>query len=342
MNITIKHIAQELGITPSAVSRALNDYPDISVELKEKVKATALALNYQPNSIARGLVQGKSHTLGLFILGHRRAGGFSHPFTIEVMAGIMDAASEHDYDVVLFSADGLLLSEARCNELAVRRRTEAMLILGVQSDDPDLAKLGRDGPPCVVLDVPLHGKNITSVGGDSERGGKLAAEHLLALGHHRMLMINGHRHAAVSFAREKGFVKVCAAAGVNLRIIESDFTESGGYKCMSEVLNDGAPQPTGVFLASDLMAFGALRALSEHDITVPGEISVIGYDDIAPSAHVSPPLTTIRQDRYLYGWKMVNCAFLLIVKGECEPQLVEPTLVQRNSTAHLTEDPGWV
>lgn len=339
MNVTIKHVAKELGITPSAVSMALNDYPDVSAELKERVRTTAKALNYQPNSIARGLVKGRSRTLGLFILGHRRAGGFLHPFATEVMAGIMDGASEQDYDLLLFSADGLLLAEARCNELASKRRVEAMLLLGLQSDDPDLGSLGRNGPPAVTLDVPVTGGNVTYVAGDSEHGGELAAEHLLALGHRRLLMINGHRHAAVSFARERGFARACAAAGATLQVVEGDFTDEGGYSCMSRALASGA-KLTGVFAASDLMAFGAIRAIHSHGLVVPQDISVIGYDDIAPAAHITPPLTTVRQERYVYGSKMANCALALIEIGACEPQSVKPTLIVRSSTYRRQEVPN--
>ncbi|MGE5599130.1 MAG: LacI family DNA-binding transcriptional regulator [Bacteroidota bacterium] len=337
MNVTIKHIADALGITPSAVSKALNDYPDVSAELKERVRTTAQALNYQPNGMARGLVKGRSRTIGLFILGHRRTGGFAHPFTVEVMAGIMDGAAEQGYDLVLFSADGRLLAEAYCNELARRRRVEAMILLGVQADDPGLATLGVEGPPSVILDVPVAGKNVSYVAGNSERGGELAADHLLRLGHRRLLMINGHRHAAVSYARERGFTRVCAAAGITPRIIEGDFTEEGGHRCMNEALEGGA-RPTGIFLASDLMAFGALRALQGRGLEIPRDVSVVGYDDIAPAAHITPPLTTIRQDRYLYGRKLADCALALITAGTCAPQLVEPTLVVRASTDRCKEE----
>ncbi len=305
MPVTIKDIARVVGVSPTAVSRALNDYTDISEETRVKIKRIARELGYRRNAIARGLVRNKTDTVGLFVLG-RGGSGFGDPFAYEVVLGVMDTVSAAGYDLVLYGVGGQAVGAAasyvgKCKE----RRVDAVILMGIRTDDPQYRTLGDLDVPCVLIDVAPPHEGIGFVSSDNVSGTKQAVEHLLSLGHTRIAMLNGHPFATVSAERLEGYKLGLMNAGLPYDAdltFEGDFSQDSGARAAEYYWGLPAERrPTAVVSASDIMAIGLIQGLKARGVRVPDDVSVVGFDDIPSAEHVEPPLTTVRQARYNLG-----------------------------------------
>ncbi len=308
MAVTIKDIARIVGVSPTAVSRALNDHHDIGEETRAKIKRVARELGYRRNAIARGLVTNKTDTIGLFVLG-RGATGFGDPFAYEVILGVMDRVSAAGYDLVLYGVGGQPAPGrdtgasyvGKCKE----RRVDGVIMMGIRTDDPQYQALQDLDVPCVLIDVAPPRDGIGFVASDNVLGAKQAAEHLLSLGHRRVGMLNGHGFATVSAERLEGYKIALMNAGIDYDpdlVFEGDFSRESGARAAVHFM--GVPEerrPTGVVVASDVMAIGLMQEFKTRGLRVPRDMSVVGFDDIPSAAHVDPPLTTVRQARYDLG-----------------------------------------
>lgn len=342
MAATIKDIARIVGVSPTAVSRALNGCPDIGEETRRKILEVARQLDYHPNAIARGLVKRRTNTIGLFVLG-RGAHGFNDPFAYEVIAGVMDGASAEGYDLVLFAADSDAPSRGfgRSGYIAKakERRVDGLIIMGIRTDDPAIPGLASSTLPVVLLDVDVKGPRVGVVTSDNAAGARQAVQYLISLGHRRIAMINGHPFATVSAERLSGYKMALERAGIaydESLVFTGNFTGESGGAAVRHFWNELPPElrPTALFAASDLMAIGAMRELREMGISVPDQVSIVGFDDIAPASHVDPPLTTVRQDRRGMG-AAASRMLVSMISQETGMSLVKlPTdLIVRGSTA---------
>lgn len=305
MPTTIKDIARVVGVSPTAVSRALNNHRDISEETRRKILKAAEELDYHPNAIARSLVNNKSGTIGLFALG-RSGHGFYHPFSFEVISGVLDTLSAAGYDVVLFGADTGGPYLARCRE----RRVEGAVFMGLRTDDPELSRLQKSRLPCVLIDFQLSGQHLSYVGSDNTAGAETAVEHLINLGHSRIGFINGHEFATVSRERLEGYRRALEKRHIPFEpalVFPGDFSRESGHAAVDYFFSGQGRQGreekpvTAIFAASDFMAISAMEALKQRGIRVPEDVEIIGFDDIDLAAHVNPPLSTVRQDKYMLG-----------------------------------------
>ncbi|MBO8142422.1 MAG: LacI family DNA-binding transcriptional regulator [Firmicutes bacterium] len=336
MGPKLKDLAKAAGVSVSAASRALNGYPDVSDTTRKRVLAAAQRLGYRPDPAARSLVTKKSQSIGVFVLS--QAGPlFSHSFAAEVLDGILDRLAESEYDVVLFGRSRIETAGS-FRTLCAQRRVEAAVFMGLRSDDPRLEELGELGVPVVTLDVPLPWANVMCVTCDNAQAARRAIEHLLALGHRRIGLVNGHEAAPVSTARAAGYREALLAAGIppdGTLERTGDFTVDGGRLAALDLLRLADP-PTAIFCASDLMALGALRAAEDLGLSVPGDVSVVGFDDIPAAVESRPPLTTVHQPRYAMGRAAAE-AVLQATRGLREQNrseiVLETYLVRRDSTA---------
>lgn len=304
--VTIKDIAKAVGVSPAAVSRALNNYPDIGEATRRRILKVAEEMKYHPNAIARGLVRNKTDTIGLFVLGRTQA-GFSDPFAFEVIVGVMEAVSAASYDLVLFGAGAPGAPPISYTRKSRERRVDGIVIMGLRTDDPQLPELASLGTPCVLVDVDVEAPGIGFVGSDNIAGAKRAVEYLISLGHRKIAFINGHARATVSRERLQGYRLALLENSIESRpdyIVEGDFSVESGRGAAERLLGEGietGARPTAVFAASDLMAIGFMQAAREMGFAVPGDVSVVGFDDIAMAGMTDPPLTTVRQNRHLLG-----------------------------------------
>ncbi len=336
MSVTLKQIAQELGLSVTTVCKALKGRPDVGEETRRRVEAAARRLNYQPNLLAKRLVTRRTQTIGLFLVGAPPK--ISHPFSGVVIDALLEELGQKGYDVLLFGRSHVDSAKSFAS-LAVQRQLDAAVFMGLRTDDPRIEDLSHLTIPMVTLDLPLVDLGAICVGCDHTSAAREAVRHLLQLGHRRIGFINGHPYAAVSHERRLGYQLALAEAGLPVNevyIRNGEFTPEGGYRAMVELLQL-EPRPTAVFCASDLMALGALRAANDRGFRVPDDLSLVGYDDITEAEHCVPPLTTVHQPRQRLGEALAEAAIGAVeqpaVWRDRARILLHAHLVIRKSTA---------
>ncbi len=297
MPVTIKDVARESGVNVSTVSRALNGEYGVHTETREMVAAVARRLGYRPNRVARGLVTGRSHTLALVVSDIR------NHFFAEVARGAEDAACRAAHDLILCNSDLDPDKQTRYLQSLLEKRVDGILINSVAVlSKTQQEQLAAMDVAIVLLNRTAPRGAFSSVCADNRRGGKLAAEYLLGLGHRHIAHLTGPRHHGNMTDRARGFIRalVTAPRPVDPIVIygRNDFT--GGYEMGRELLARH-PGATAVFAASDAMAFGAMRAFTEAGRHIPDDVSVVGFDDTELAAIVNPSLTTIYQPKYEIG-----------------------------------------
>ncbi len=301
MSITLKDIAKKLGVSTTAVSKALNNHEDISDELKKKVREVAEELNYSPNAIARRLVSNRSRTLGVFVLSRQDEENVDY-LGYTFLLGIINEANKFDFDIVLFTTDSDFLQERSYIDLCEERKVEGAIFLGLHLDDPHLEELKNSKIPIAVIDTDLKGKNNLFVTSDNEKGIKKALSYLYRLGHREIALISGHKGAEITQRRLSAYEEFLKSKNIyNPELVFSaDFTEESGYEAGNKIANL-TQQPTAVLAMSDIMAIGAMEAIKKYGFKIPGDISFVGYDNIKIAQYTTPSLTSINQDGYSMG-----------------------------------------
>lgn len=322
----IRDVAREAGVSYQTVSRVLNDSPNLRDETRARVLEVIDQLGYRPNQAARALVTSKSQTIGVLVAARVAAYGVQ-----TILYEIEDAAREAGYRVAIAncSSDENAVSEAL--DQLVDQRAEAVVVVSPQARVFDALAATPLRIPFVMLDSSRRDLGH-SVAVDQFEGGRLATRHLIELGHTQIVHLAGPQDWIEAEARMQGFLREVDAHELMVRPpILGDWTAATGYLAGRELLNRA--DFTAVFCSNDLLALGLLHALREADIRVPGEVSVIGFDDVPEAAHYWPPLTTIRQDFAEVGRRAIG---LLLAElgsgGERFGDAVRPQLVLRSST----------
>lgn len=332
MSITIKDIAKEMGISVSTVSKALNDRSDISLKVKEKVRSTSKKMGYKKNILASRLVNMKSNTLGVFIFSRSKIKN-TESSAFKYLNVMLDETKKQGYDIVLFSSDTRLKSTKSYVDLCTERQVEGAVFIGFEIGDPHLQELMESDLPVVLIEKITSGNRISCITTDNKKGIRLGLQYLFELGHERIAYVKGHDKAEVSHIRFETYKKLMEEKGFfneNL-IFEGDFSLDSGYKVGLEIA--GLDQlPTAVFAANDLMAIGLIRALHEQGISVPDDISVMGFDNFEISKFVRPPLTSISQDFTEIAVRAINL-LLDMINNETKPRdvFLDPELIVRES-----------
>jgi LacI family transcriptional regulator len=230
--------------------------------------------------------------------------------------------------------------ESFYNQVLRGHHFDGMIMLSSDIDDPLLPRLIRDRLPLVLIGQHPYLEGIVSVDVENREGARLAVEHLIGLGHRRIATICGPLVMTAGLARRDGYKQALLAAGIPISAdlqVEGDFTQEGGYAAMRRLLGLGR-RPHAVFVASDTMAIGALRAISEAGLRVPADVAVVSFDDLPAAAYASPPLTTVRQPISELGSTAVRILIEQIESADTAPSLVRlPTsLVVRASCGAAT------
>jgi LacI family transcriptional regulator, galactose operon repressor len=332
--VTLKDVARRAGVHPGTASRALNVETRALVngETAQRVLAVAEELGYRPNPIARGLKTSRSYTVGVLIP------DLTNPLFPPIVRGIQDRLEEAAYTPLIANTDNDPDRE-RADFEAMRARQVDGLITATARRDHDLP-LGLENVslPLVLVNRRLEDGARPSVVGDDRRGVGLAVEHLLSLGHRRIAHLAGPQELSTGHLRHAGFVEAMRAAGIDpdpqLVIVGSAFVESEGERLCNELL-DRELDVTAIVAGNDLMALGCYDAFVERGIDCPGEISVVGYNDMPFAGWFSPPLTTVRLPHYEIGVRAAGLLLDLLRDPEIEPAqlLLDPELVVRGSTA---------
>jgi alanine racemase len=333
----IADVAREAGVSKTAVSFAFNSPDRLAPETATRIREVADELGYRPHPVARMLNQRRTRTVGVLVP-QALSAIFSNPFIGAFSEGVALAAEDEGYGLMFISP--LHGSLAR----AIGRATvDGVVALGLSAHHPEIEHIQRSGLPMVLVDSsPLPG--VPSVEIDDEGGARAAAEHLLDLGHRRLLIVaveppppaSRHDPEGVLSRRLAGYRSALAGQGVELPdewVVVGPATIEGGIAVFRRAWEDGL-RPTGVLAMSDAMAIGALRAIRDLGLDVPRDVSVVGFDDIDLAQHTYPPLTTVHQPVRRKGEEAVRLLLSTIDRrhGEAERRLLQTRLVVRAST----------
>ncbi len=309
--VTSQDVAKLAGVSRTTVSLVLNDVPGTHIpeSTKQRVIDAARKLHYYPAAAARSLASGKTHVIGLVLCeGPDKVS--ADAFLPDVMRGIADEVSSHDYTLLFHT--GVAPDDPNSYMKLVRgHHVDGLIVSAPRSDDPNLLELHRSDFP-LVLHGQLPGSDIPSVDVDNVGGAEKAVNHLISLGHERIGLIT---NAPVSFtsanARLKGYRNALEKAGIpfNESLVRFGYyLPQTGYRAMIELLQ--LPErPTAVFVASDVVAMGALAAIHERGLKIPDDIAIVGFDDIFASAYTIPALTTVRLPAYDLGKEAAKLLF---------------------------------
>jgi len=319
--VTIRDVARVAGVSISAVSAALNNKLGVSKDTRLRIIAVAEKLRYEPNILAKGLITKKSYIIGLII------SDISNPFFSKVIRGIEDIANENNFNLVLCNADEDPQKEKAYLRVLQGRQVDGLIVAPTNESNEYIKELVEKGIPAVLLDRKLNGIEVDSVTVDNVEGSYKAVSHLIHLGHKRIGIISGPKNIMTGGDRLEGYLKSLREhhLTINERLIkEGNFRQESGYDKACEFLKMRNP-PRAVFIANNLMTLGALKALRERKIKIPGEMSIVGFDDMAWTSLVDPPLTIISQPTYTLG----SCAAKLLlqrIKGEAPAEAQQITL----------------
>lgn len=334
---TSADVAARAGVSRTTVSFVLNDRPgtSISPQTRRRVLDAATELGYHPHASARGLAGGKSHILG-FVLRQSTEQVAGDGTLAETLSGLAAAARTAGFRVMVEPLDP---SDGSYDALLRAQHADGLVVSGPRVDDAGLATLAADGFP-IVLQGSLAGIDAPSVDVDNVSGARRAVEHLIGLGWRRIGCIT-NAPLAYTAAQERldGYRSALDAAGLpfdETLVEEADFDAGSGHRAMARLLTRA--RPDAVFVASDVVAFGAIAAIREAGLRVPDDISVVGFDDIALAGFFDPPLTTVRLPAYDLGMA-AGTALLDRVAGRPVPDrtLLPTELIVRSSTAPSTK-----
>ena len=286
---TIFDVARAAGVSTGTVSRAFNENTEVSAATRARVLAAAERLGYHPNPLARGMVTRATATVGLVVP------DIASPFFHELARGVEDVASANGQLVVLCNTDRRPEKERRYLNALRAHRVGGLILAGAPHAAPAAGDGREKGPPTVrvIRHAPASGPALLL---DYRAAVREEVEHLLALGHRRIGYVNGPVAHGNSAERRAGYREALRRAAVSVErelVTSAPFTIEGGYDAAARLLDLPKP-PTALALANDHMALGAMQAIRARGLTVPGDVSVVGFDDFVVASLVEPRLTTVR------------------------------------------------
>ncbi|WP_239954522.1 LacI family DNA-binding transcriptional regulator [Pantoea sp. Z09] len=322
--ITLDDVARLAGVSYQTVSRVLNHSPQVSPRTRAKVEAAMQQLNYVPNRVAQQLAGKATRTLGL------ATSDLALMAPAQIASAIQQRASRAGYHLVI-AMRGQHSAADTVNELLAQRVDALMINLPLAVEEAEQIQTLCGDKPVIFMDVDPEAK-VAQCQYSNARGARAAVEHLVALGHRQIGLLNGPAQAISARLREAAWRAALAAHQLTpCCVLQGDWSAQSGYQAMLQQLPDRLPQ--ALLVANDQMALGAMRALHQHGVAIPAQISIVGYDDTAESAWYQPPLTTVRQDLQALGETCVE-TLLARLQDEAPPQrALEPALVQRATTA---------
>lgn len=333
-NITIRDIARESGASLTTVSLVLNNRDGrISAATRNRVLETVSRLGYRPSRLAQGLQSQRAGILAILVPEIRHA--FADAYVGELISAAHDFARRSGYKMLLEVADPEYVERGQHRELFDRLFVDGMLCIGMTNTDAYLADFEDGQRPMVMVNNYLEGVNLNFVRCDYGLAGRLAGEHLIALGHKRIGYIHGAKEVQTTWDFRHGLQQALRSAGLDLpshREADGRFIEEGGAEASFELLKRD-PALTAIIAGNDKMAIGALQALVFGGKRVPRDISIIGCDDLHQARFTNPPLTTIQTPLYELGTRACE-SLLSLVDGKIEAvrEIRPVTLVERDST----------
>lgn len=327
---TIKDVALHARVSVTTVSHVVNETRFVSADARQRVNQAIEMLRYVPSALARSLKNNRTHTVGMMIP------NCSNPFFAELIRGIEDTCFAADYNVILCNSDDDPLKQRKYIRVLMEKQVDGLIVFSSGCDSELSKALRETGMPQILLDREVEHVTADLVEVDHEAGACLATQHLIELGHRRIACISGPSDLAPVRQRVMGYRRALLQAGIAHNQeweVDGGFTSEMGYVAMEKLLAQ-EHSPTAVFANNDLMAIGAIGAVTAHGLNVPRDISVVGFDDIALAAYSNPPLTTVMQPKHQLGAMAATFLMDRIMKPDIplRREVLQPTLCIRKST----------
>lgn len=331
--VTLKTVAELAGVDVSTASRALDPERSsvVAAATRRNVIEAAETLGYRANLQASALRRGRTGIIGLIVA------DLSNPFIGPVIRGVAHALGSRDLLPIMTESRDSSDELAKICDKLLAQRVDGIIITAARFGDRALLRRVAADVPTVLAVRELPGSNVPSISHDDVTGGRLAAEHLLSLGHRSVAQLMGPQDIWSFEGRGRGFRETIEAAGavcVDVPTRSRLPTDDAGRDVVASLLNRGVARPTAIFAHNDSIAIGALGVLREHRIACPDEISIVGYNDVPLTEHVTPPLTTIR----LPGYELGRLAAELVISPSDGGAIMDgrvqlaPKLIVRAST----------
>jgi DNA-binding LacI/PurR family transcriptional regulator len=332
--VTIRDVAQRAGVSVATASRVLNRQEVVNSDTRNRILTIMDELGFTPSPAARRLSLGRTMTVGVVV------SFLTRPQAVERLRGVDSVLADSEFDLVIYNVENVQKRDHYLEELLDPHRTDGLLVVSLPPPDGTLEEIRAAPVPVVFIDV--HVPSVASmprVVGDDVAGGRLAARHLLDLGHRKIGFIGDADENPFGFtssqSRQDGAARELSEAGVELRNDWIVHGAHGRYSARDLVrqMLEGLERPTAILAASDTQALGVVAAVHEVGLSVPDDISVVGYDDIDAADYVG--LTTIRQQLFESGRRGAEI-LLAEMTGRSESPPVdrlEPELVVRSTTA---------
>jgi len=332
--VTLRDVAARAGVHPATASRALNESTRrlVREETVRRVLEAARSLDYQPDHLARGLKTRRSSTIGVLVP------DLTNPLFPPIVRGIEDRLALKGYVALIGNTDNDAAREERVVDQMRARFIDGLIAATAQRHHPLLVEVATSGLPVVLVNRVVEDHLLPSVSVDDQAGIRQAVGHLVGLGHRRIAHVAGPQHLSTGHGRYLGLRAGLEAVGLSVEeghvVFAGSFSEEEGYRCTSELLAR-RPLPSAIVAGNDMLALGALRALAAAGLACPGEVSLIGFNDMPLVDRVSPPLTTIRLPQYEVGSEAAEMLLERLAgnDGPVKTILLPPELVVRASTA---------
>ncbi|WP_174818569.1 LacI family DNA-binding transcriptional regulator [Paenibacillus kobensis] len=339
MKITIKTIAELAGVSVSTVSKILNNYEDVGAETKDRVLKIIEEHGYSTTYSNKAAAPRKSMLIGVVYAGKINA-EFNHLFFVDVISAFKKRIGLLGYDLIFFSNERLSDDEGDYYSRCRQHQVDGCIIISGDEIEPGIAELDQSDIPCIGIDLELTGTRSGYAMSDNGSISNNAVEHFYLQGYKEFGFIGCSDTSRISQLRENSYREALQRYGLPVTeswfVNGSDFFEQSGYLAMLRMIESGTV-PRAVFAVSDLLALGAVRALKEKGYRVPEDVAVIGCDDIEACKYVTPPLTTVRQDKEKIG---LLAALMLydLINGQLQSSsvMVAPQLVIRQSCGALS------
>lgn len=331
---TIYDLAKKTGFSITTVSKALNNYKDVSEKTRAKILKAAAEMDYLPNAHAQSLSTKKSWAIGV-MFSEANEVGMKHPFFNGIIESFRHATEEHGYDLI-FASRNLRNRDMSYLEHFKHRAVDGIVVICSDRMDEQVQELMQSDIPIVVVD--MDSANCSVVYSDNTEGARLAVNYLHELGHRHIAHIAGDSSIDAGAARVKGYKLAMKELDLPIQpgylVNAGFFSVEEGKQAMEKLLQLESP-PTAVFVAGDQMAIGAIEAVHEHGLRVPEDISIIGYDDIEMIKYITPKLTTIRQDTDEIGEAAAELLIEQMTAKErrTERRVIPVRLIERASCA---------
>ncbi|MCL2893865.1 ribose operon transcriptional repressor RbsR [Brenneria tiliae] len=327
---TMKDVARLAGVSTSTVSHVINNDRFVSDAIRDKVMAVVEQLNYAPSALARSLKINQTQTIGMLLTAS------SNPFYAEVVRGVERCCYERGYSLILCNTEGDPDRMRRSLETLLQKRVDGVLLMCTESHRPLPDMVSRyPSIPMVMMDWAPFDGGIDVIKDNSLLGGEMATKYLISRGYRKIACIAGPKDKTTAYNRLEGYRQAMQGAGLPIPAeyeIFGDFEFETGYRAMRQLLALDN-RPDAVFTGNDAMAVGVYHALYLAGLSIPGDMAVIGYDDIELARYMSPPLTTIHQPKDELGELAIDTLLYRLGHPDTEPNVLvlTPELMVRHS-----------